>query len=65
MRQLREDEIRVFFAKLKKFIGDNIKFLIQRKDEPYVFRIIKSKVYYMSEKQMLLAQHFQKENILQ
>ena len=50
MRQLREDETKVFFEKLAKFIGENIKYLIERKDEPYVFRMIKNKIFYMSER---------------
>ena len=50
MRPLTDDETKVFFTKLSEYIGPNIKFLIDRSDEPYVFRLIKDKVYYMSEK---------------
>lgn len=49
MRPLTDEEMKVFFSKLKEYIGDNINFLIERTDEPYVFRLIKSRVYYMSE----------------
>ena len=39
----------MFFKKLSEYMGENIKFLINRTDEPYVFRLIKDKVFYMSE----------------
>ena len=49
MRILTEDETRAFFEKLGLYIGPNIKFLIDRSDETYVFRLLKDRVYYMSE----------------
>ena len=55
MRVLTEEETKVFFTKLAEFIGGNIKYLIERSDEPYVFRMIKDRVWYMSEKVMKLA----------
>ena len=45
MRPLTDEEIKVFFTKLAVYIGENIKFLIERSDESYVFRLIKNKVY--------------------
>lgn len=35
--------------KLAQYIGRSIKLLIERKDEPWAFRIHKSRVYYMPE----------------
>lgn len=55
MRILTDDETKAFFEKLGLYIGPNIRFLIDRNDESYVFRLIKDKVYYMSESQMKLA----------
>ena len=52
MRPLKDDEMKVFFSKLREYIGDNINFLIERTDEPYLFRLIKTRVYYMSESLM-------------
>jgi len=49
MRPLTEEEIKVFFEKLAKYIGRNIKYLIDRPDEPYCFRFHKDRVYYLSE----------------
>jgi 60S ribosome subunit biogenesis protein NIP7 len=49
MRPLTDEETKKFFMKLSEYIGANIKFLLDRSDEPYVFRLIKDRVYYMSE----------------
>ena len=55
MRVLTDEETKVFFTKLSEYLGANIKFLIERSDEPHVFRLIKDRVYYMSEGLMKLA----------
>ncbi|CAI2166424.1 16063_t:CDS:2 [Funneliformis geosporum] len=55
MRQLTEDETKVFFEKLAKYIGRNIVHLIDRSDETYYFRLHNDKVYYMSEELMKQA----------
>jgi len=55
MRPLTEEETRIFFEKLAKYIGRNIKYLIDRKDENYVFRLHKDRVYYVSEALMRKA----------
>ncbi|CAG8551836.1 737_t:CDS:2 [Funneliformis caledonium] len=55
MRQLTEDETKVFFEKLAKYIGRNIVHLIDRSDETYYFRLHNDKVYYMSESLMKQA----------
>ena len=52
MRPLTEEETKVFFEKLSKYIGDNIKLLIDREDGTYCFRLHKDRVYYVSEKIM-------------
>lgn len=64
MRVLTEEETRVFFTKLSEYIGANIKFLIERTDEPHVFRLIKDRVYYMSESLMKLANHVSRDNLV-
>eukprot|EP01097_Dermamoeba_algensis_P005321 TRINITY_DN3381_c0_g2_i1.p1 TRINITY_DN3381_c0_g2~~TRINITY_DN3381_c0_g2_i1.p1 ORF type:complete len:181 (+),score=32.93 TRINITY_DN3381_c0_g2_i1:46-588(+) len=50
MRPLTEEETKIFFQKLAKYIGRNIKLLLERKDEPYCFRLNAERVYYASEK---------------
>ena len=47
MRQLTEEETKLFFKKLSKYIGSNIKYLIDREDGDYVFRFHKNKIFYM------------------
>ena len=38
MRPMTEDETKVFFEKLSKYIGENIKLLLERSDGAYCFR---------------------------
>ena len=64
MRTLTDDEAKTFFSKLSEYIGDNIKFLIDRQDEPYVFRMIKNRVYYMSETLMKQSLNIGREFLL-
>lgn len=42
-------ETKQVFEKLYKFIGKNIKNLIDRSDEPYCFRLHKNRVFYVRE----------------
>ena len=64
MRPLTDQETKTFFEKLAKYIGANIKFLIERSDEPYVFRLIKERVYYMPEKLMKISSAFGRDELL-
>lgn len=43
------------FEKLYKFVGKNIKNLVDRPDEPYCFRLQKNRVYYVRESLMKKA----------
>jgi len=53
MRPLTEEETKLFFEKLSKYIGgESIKELIQRKDGNYCFRLHRERVFYLSEKNM-------------
>ena len=52
MRPLTDEETKIFFEKLNKYIGENIKMLIDREDGKYCFRLHKDRVYYVSEKIM-------------
>lgn len=49
MRPLTEEETKTMFEKLAKYIGRNIKNLIDRSDAIYCFRLHKNWVYYVSE----------------
>ena len=52
MRPLTEEETKTFFEKLSKYIGENIKQLIDRSDGTYCFRLHRDRVYYVSERIM-------------
>jgi len=65
MRPLNDEETKVVFTKLAEYIGSNIKFLIDRNDEPYVFRLIKDSVYYLSEELAKLATNIAKDKLVQ
>lgn len=61
MRPLTDEETKILFAKLADFLGPNVKYLIDREDEQYVFRLIKDRVYYMSETLMKLSTNIAKD----
>jgi hypothetical protein len=44
MRALTEEEMKTFFEKLANFIGPSIKDMLDRSDEPHVFRLHKDRV---------------------
>lgn len=52
MRPLTEEETKVFFEKLSKYIGENIKELLDRSDGTYCFRLHRERVFYVSERIM-------------
>lgn len=64
MRPLTDEEMQILFKKLQAFIGNNIKKLIDRSDEPYTFRLIKDRVYYLSESQMKLATNISRDRLI-
>jgi len=55
MRPLTEDETRSVFEKLHKFIGKNIKSLIDRPDQPHCLRLQRNRVFYVREDLMRRA----------
>ncbi|XP_030767488.1 60S ribosome subunit biogenesis protein NIP7 homolog [Sitophilus oryzae] len=64
MKRLSEERIKVLFEKLAKYIGPNIKLLIERPDGLYCFREQKDRVYYISENILKLANTIQSENLV-
>lgn len=64
MRPLTEEETEIFFSKLAKYIGRNIKFLIDRPDEDYCFRLQKDRVYYLSERVMKAALNCERDTLI-
>uniref|UniRef100_A0A8C4R3Z0 60S ribosome subunit biogenesis protein NIP7 homolog n=1 Tax=Eptatretus burgeri TaxID=7764 RepID=A0A8C4R3Z0_EPTBU len=64
MRPLTEEETKVVFEKISKYIGGNIKLLVDRPDGNYCFRLHRERVYYMSEKLLKLASCVARESLL-
>ena len=54
-RAAASQETKMVFEKLFKFVGKNLKSLIDRQDEPYCFRLHKNRVYYVKESIMKKA----------
>ncbi|KAI9207105.1 uncharacterized protein BJ171DRAFT_597211 [Polychytrium aggregatum] len=64
MRPLTEEETKIFFEKLAKYIGRNIVHLIDRPDEPYCFRLHKDRVYYVGEDVMKKATSVSRDQLV-
>lgn len=64
MRPLTEEETTSFFEKLAKYIDRNIRFLIERPDENYCFRLHKDRVYYLSESTMKAATNVERDRLV-
>uniref|UniRef100_A0AAQ4PM99 NIP7 nucleolar pre-rRNA processing protein n=1 Tax=Gasterosteus aculeatus aculeatus TaxID=481459 RepID=A0AAQ4PM99_GASAC len=64
MRPLTDEETKTMFEKLSKYIGENIKILVDRPDGSYCFRLHNDRVYYMSEKILKLAAHVSREKLV-
>lgn len=64
MRPLTEDETKTVFEKLTKYIGENVKCLIDRPDGLYCFRLHKDRVYYVKEDIMKKATNIGRANLM-
>merc|ERR1712168_1569881 len=64
MRPLTEDETKELFEKLSKYIGENIKLLIDRPDGNYCFRLAKERIFYVREDVMKLAASIDRKLLL-
>lgn len=64
MRPLTEDETKTVFLKLNEYIGKNVERLIHRSDERHCFRLIKDRVYYVSESIMKASTSISRDALL-
>ncbi|KAK8807840.1 hypothetical protein WA158_007369 [Blastocystis sp. Blastoise] len=64
MRPLTDEETKIFFEKLTKYIGNNVDQLINRPDDPHCFRLHKDRVYYISENVLRVAGNVARGNIV-
>jgi len=47
MRPLTDDETKIVFEKLTKYVGENVRLLVDRPDGNYCFRLHKDRVFYV------------------
>ncbi|CAB1338750.1 unnamed protein product [Coregonus sp. 'balchen'] len=52
------------FEKLSKYIGENIKLLVDRPDGTYCFRLHNDRVYYISERILKLATNISRDKLV-
>ncbi|KAG8177312.1 hypothetical protein JTE90_018338 [Oedothorax gibbosus] len=64
MRPLTDEETKTFFEKLSKYIGENVKLLIDRPDGMYCFRVHRSRIFYISEENLKMACNIPREDLL-
>ena len=64
MRVLTEEETQTFFEKLSKYLEGNIKFLIDREDGDFVFRLHRDRVYYIRSDVLKMAAHVGRDELL-
>jgi 60S ribosome subunit biogenesis protein NIP7 len=64
MRPLTEEETKSLFLKLSEYIGRSISALINRSDERHCFRLIKDRVFYVSESIMKAATSIRRDALL-
>lgn len=64
MRELKENEFSLVEEKISKYIGDNLKFLLNRKDGKYKFIMNGDRVFYCSEEIIKLAASVGRDHLL-
>ncbi|CCH45659.1 60S ribosome subunit biogenesis protein [Wickerhamomyces ciferrii] len=64
MRPLTEEETKVVFEKLANYIGRNIAYLVDNKEDPHIFRLQKDRVYYISDKIAKFATSVSRVNLM-
>ena len=64
MRVLTEEETEIFFGKLSKYLEGNVKFLIDREDGDYVFRLHRDRIYYIRTDVLKMAAHIGRDELL-
>jgi 60S ribosome subunit biogenesis protein NIP7 len=64
MRPLTDEETKLVFEKLAKYIGAKLKLMLENEDKTYVFRLHKNRVFYCDEDVIKLAQHFEKKKLI-
>ncbi|KAL8286580.1 hypothetical protein RQP46_004597 [Phenoliferia psychrophenolica] len=64
MRPLTESETKTLFSKLANYIGSGLVHLVDNPDDPHVFRLHRSRVYYVRESLMRQAISVPRANLI-
>ncbi|GMH41530.1 hypothetical protein BSKO_09440 [Bryopsis sp. KO-2023] len=64
MRPLNEEEARLVFEKLYKYVGKNLGSIVDQPDDKYCFRLQKGKVFYVKEVIMKRATNVGREHLV-
>lgn len=64
MRPMTEAETVAVFEKLKKYVGDNLKAIVDRPDGEYCFRLSKDRVYYARKDVFLRANNVGRKELI-
>jgi 60S ribosome subunit biogenesis protein NIP7 len=64
MRNLTAEEMERLMQKLSKYVGANAKHLVERKDEPWVFRLHARRIWYMPQRVAAAASSIARDNLL-
>ncbi|XP_055388489.1 uncharacterized protein LOC129617127 [Condylostylus longicornis] len=64
MRPLKEEESKIVFEKLAKFVGNNLVNIVDNKENPHVFRLQKDRVFIVSAKVCKFAGSVPRKNLI-
>jgi len=64
MRPLTDDETKLVFEKLAKYIGGKLKYMIERDDKTFIFRLHRDRVFYLDEDLLKYAIHFETKKLI-
>ena len=64
MRPLTDEETKLVFEKLVKYIGKKITYMVDNEENNFVFRLHKNRVYYCNEEMIKFVINFEKKKLI-
>ena len=64
MRPLTDEETKLVFEKLVKYIGKKITYMVENEETTFVFRLHRGRVYYCDEKMLKFVGNFEKKKLI-
>ena len=64
MRPLTDEETKLVFEKLVKYIGKKITYMIENEETTFVFRLHRGRVYYCDELMLKFIGNFEKKKLI-